>query len=98
MDRADHYSDHMARRVSATEAKARILALLDQVEAGEEVEITRHGRLIARLVPARPGHALKGLFAGKVQQVVGDDELLAPASEAWFTGWDWIADPDQEAP
>ena len=39
----DHYSDHMGKTVTATEAKAHILALLDDVEAGEEVEITRHG-------------------------------------------------------
>jgi prevent-host-death family protein len=53
MHRADQYSDHMGKVVTATEAKAKILALLDEVESGEEVEITRHGRLVARLVPAR---------------------------------------------
>ena len=66
MGASDHYSDHMVRSVTATEAKARILALLDEVEAGEEIEITRHGRLVARLVPARGGAALKGRFRGLV--------------------------------
>jgi len=36
----------------ATEVKAKILALLDAVSAGEEEEITKHGRLVARLVSA----------------------------------------------
>ena len=82
---ADQYSDHMARTVTATEAKAKILALLDDVESGEEVEITRHGRLVARLVPVRGGAALKGKFRGLVRQVVSDEEFMAPIDEAWFT-------------
>ncbi|MDQ6947669.1 MAG: type II toxin-antitoxin system prevent-host-death family antitoxin, partial [Actinomycetota bacterium] len=38
--------------MTATEAKAKILALLDEVAAGDEAEITKHGRTLARLVPA----------------------------------------------
>ena len=53
----------MTIKVNATEAKARILALLDEVEGGQEVEITRHGRTIARLVPATGPHALKQAVA-----------------------------------
>lgn len=79
----DHYSDHMAKTVTATEAKAHILALLDEVEAGEEVEITRHGRLVARLVPARGGAALMGKYAGLAWTIAEDDELLFSAGEVW---------------
>jgi len=35
----------------AFEAKNKLGSLLDRVEAGEEVLITRHGRPVARLVP-----------------------------------------------
>lgn len=42
------------RRVSVAEAKARLSALLDAVERGEEVEITRRGRPIAKLSPLPP--------------------------------------------
>jgi prevent-host-death family protein len=38
--------------VGAFEAKNKLSALLDRVEQGEEVTITRHGRPVARLVPA----------------------------------------------
>ena len=79
----DHYSDHMAKTVTATEAKAHILALLDEVEAGEEVEITRHGRLVARLVPARGGTALMGKYAGLAWTNVEDEELLFSTGEEW---------------
>ncbi|TKT80944.1 type II toxin-antitoxin system prevent-host-death family antitoxin [Aquamicrobium sp. LC103] len=37
--------------VPATEAKAKFSALLSDVERGETVDITRHGRTIARIVP-----------------------------------------------
>lgn len=39
------------RTLTVAEAKARLSALLSQVEAGEEIVITRRGRAIARLVP-----------------------------------------------
>jgi prevent-host-death family protein len=38
-------------RIQASEAKAKLAELLDTVERGETVIITRHGRAIARLVP-----------------------------------------------
>ena len=41
------------REVQETEAKARLVELLRAVEYGETVAITRHGRAIAHLVPAR---------------------------------------------
>lgn len=39
------------RTVSLTEAKAHLSELLDTVEAGEEIVITRHGRAVARVSP-----------------------------------------------
>ncbi|MGO9432173.1 type II toxin-antitoxin system Phd/YefM family antitoxin [Rhodoblastus sp.] len=39
--------------VGAFEAKTHLSALLDRVEAGEEVVITKHGRPVARLVGAQ---------------------------------------------
>ena len=41
------------REVGAFEAKNKLGQLLDLVEHGEEVMITRHGKEVARLVPAR---------------------------------------------
>lgn len=41
--------------IGAFEAKNTLSALLDQVEKGAEITITRRGRPVARLVPARAG-------------------------------------------
>jgi prevent-host-death family protein len=38
-------------QVGAFEAKNKFGSLLDRVEAGERIEITRHGRPVAQLVP-----------------------------------------------
>jgi prevent-host-death family protein len=53
--------------VGAYDAKAKLSALLDRVERGEEIVITRHGRPIARLVPdgeARDVRAARAAIAG----------------------------------
>jgi prevent-host-death family protein len=39
------------REIRASEAKAHLASLLDEVERGETVVITRHGKPIARIVP-----------------------------------------------
>ena len=39
------------REIQASEAKTHLPSLLDEVERGETVIITRHGRAIARIVP-----------------------------------------------
>ena len=72
----------MAIKVTATEAKARILALLDEVTSGEEVEITKRGRVVARLVAARGPHALRGALQG-VAASAADDEDLFWTGVAW---------------
>lgn len=40
------------KTVGTFEAKTHLSTLLEQVERGEEITITRHGKAIARLVPA----------------------------------------------
>ena len=40
--------------VNLAVAKAHLSELINKVEAGEEVVITRHGRPVARVVPATP--------------------------------------------
>lgn len=40
--------------VTVSEAKGRLTDLVRRAEAGEEVALTRHGRVVARIVPAAP--------------------------------------------
>ena len=67
----------MNRRLTATQLKAKLLALLDDVEAGEQIDITRHGVTVARLVPARHAHVLRDRFAGIVTSVADDEALFS---------------------
>lgn len=71
----------MIRQMTATEVKRRILALLDEVAAGEEIEITKHGRRVAKLVPARGPAVVAGAFSGKA--------VSAPEDDLLSTGLDW---------
>jgi prevent-host-death family protein len=73
----------MTRQVTATEAKAKLLSLLDQLIGGDEVEITRHGRTVARLVPATGPSTLEGRLAGIAITAKPDDDLLSTE-----TAWD----------
>ncbi len=41
------------KQVGVYEAKTHLPSLLDEVEQGETITITRHGRPIARVVPIR---------------------------------------------
>jgi prevent-host-death family protein len=55
------------QEVSVFDAKNRLSALLDQVERGDEIAITRRGKVVAKLVPSvsvgRPRAAAERLRA-----------------------------------
>ena len=67
------------RAIQIVEAKARFSALLTAVEAGEEIAITRHGRVVARLVPDTPRMAAD-LF--RPFWDAADIDIEAPADHA----------------
>ena len=76
------------REVQASEAKTHLPQLLDDVERGETIVITRHGRAVARLVPdeerrraerAEAIAAIKALRKGVGKITV--EELLAMRDE-----------------
>lgn len=66
------------REVGLFEAKNKLSALLDEVENGEEVIITRRGRRVARLVPDTTGkdrdlarQAAAAIIAGRKGVLLG---------------------------
>lgn len=68
------------KTVPVVEAKARFSALLAEVEAGEEIAVTRHGKVIARLVPdhqRKAADAFRDLWAE-----AGEIDLAAPEDRA----------------
>ncbi len=48
------YDQPVPTTMTASEARAALPRVLDLVEAGEEVTITRHGRPVAVVAPPRP--------------------------------------------
>lgn len=65
--------------IGAYEAKTHLSELLDRVESGERITITRHGKPVARLVPL-PGapdrtvdEAVEGLLALRKDHCLGPD-------------------------
>lgn len=75
----------MVIRVTATEVQAKILSLLDDVAAGHEIEITEHGRTVARLVPAPGAAPTKARFAGLAASNADDEDLFS-TGDAWKAG------------
>jgi len=76
------------REVQAANAKTHLSQLLDAVERGETIVITRHGRPIARLIPDTGNRAalaaqaidrIKGLSSRRERITV--DELLSARQE-----------------
>jgi prevent-host-death family protein len=56
------------RSVNLAEAKAGLSALLDAVEAGEEVVITRRGRSVARLIREGDSDAESGDWVARLRR------------------------------
>ena len=80
--------------VGAFEAKNKLSALLDRVEQGEEIIITRHGRPVARLVPTH-----QGIDRGQVLAAL--QRMRDRAAQARFGPFDWEtlkADRDASRP
>ncbi len=65
--------------IGAFDAKNKLSALLDKVEGGEEVTITRRGRPIAKLVPVSPRHDVEKA-RGAMQRIrtLGQQMKLGP--------------------
>jgi len=74
-----------SRVVSATEFKAKCLALLDEIDhQGGTVTVTKRGRPMAMVGPVKRQRLWKspeGLWAGKVH--IAEELLTADRSELW---------------
>lgn len=71
--------------VGMHEAKTQLSKLVERVEAGEEIVITRRGEPAARLVPERKGGgfaSLAGAWQGKVKIADDFDELPDDLAES----------------
>lgn len=69
----------MTKSVGVHEAKTHLSRLLDEVEAGAEVEISRRGIVIAKLVPAPHDGRQFGVDRGLY---VVPDDFTSPLDDA----------------
>ena len=68
------------KNVTVVEAKSHFSALLAEVEAGEEIAVTRHGKVVARLVPDRPrvaADAFRDMWSDDDIDLVAPDDVPA---------------------
>ncbi|MBN9563467.1 MAG: type II toxin-antitoxin system prevent-host-death family antitoxin [Alphaproteobacteria bacterium] len=70
------------REIGAFEAKNRLGALLDRVEQGEEIVITRRGKAVARLVP-------EGSRSGREEARAAADRIRERAAATKLGAFDW---------
>lgn len=59
--------------ISVAEAKAKFSELIKRAEAGEEILVTRHGKVVARVMPPETEAALPRIGALKGQIWISDD-------------------------
>ena len=71
---------------SVHEAKTNLSKLIEAMQRGERVIITRHGIPTAELVPARPARVRFGVLKGKVRDI--PDSFFEPPSEEELTAWE----------
>ncbi len=72
------------QEIGAFEAKNTLGALLDRVEQGEEIVITRHGKPVARLVPSSGG-------SDRAKAQAALERIRARAQSLGTRGFDWEA-------
>jgi len=75
-------------QIGMHEAKTQLSKLVERVEAGEEIVITRRGEPAARLIPERRGDgfaSLAGAWQGRVKIADDFDELPDDLAEAFGT-------------
>ncbi len=82
------------REVGAFEAKNKLGQLLDLVEQGEVVVITRRGKEVARLVPARPFRSREQACAA-IQRIRNRAEQLKLGPFNWS---EWKSYRDEGRP
>lgn len=72
----------MMQEIGSFEAKNKLANLLDQVEQGAEIVITRRGRPVAKLVPA-----VAPFDKAKAKEAA--DRIRARAKRLKLRGFDW---------
>ena len=70
-------------KVNVTELRQNLPAYLSEAAKGREIEVTSHGRIIARIVAGQDAQAQarNRLAAARARCRIGD--IVSPSGEAW---------------
>lgn len=75
--------------IGAFEAKNTLGGLLDRVELGEEIVITRRGKPVAKLTPIREGKSLEKAQAAarRIRALAQELAVAGPVTQAEIREW-----------
>jgi prevent-host-death family protein len=69
--------------VNVSDLRNHLPRYLARVEAGEEVLITRHGRVVARLAPVRDPRAEAKAALARLRDHARVGDVVAPVDASW---------------
>ena len=70
-------------KVNVTELRQNLPAYLAEVRKGGEIEVTVHGRVIARIVPEADRRAAARKFLRSLRKTAVIGDLMSPSGEVW---------------
>ncbi len=80
--------DNMSSSVSVRELQQNLKSVLERVERGETVEVTKHRRLVARLLPPEPTEQPSPWpdLDARTREIFGRRRVSMPGSAAVIDG------------
>jgi prevent-host-death family protein len=70
-------------KVKVSELRQNLPAYLAEVQKGEEIEVTVHGRVIARIVPEEDRRAAARQFLKSLRETAKIDDIISPSGDVW---------------
>ena len=70
-------------KVNVTELRQNLPAYLAEVQKGGEIEVTVHGRVIARIVPEQDRQAAARKFLKSLRKTAVIGDVISPSGNIW---------------
>lgn len=70
-------------KVNVSELRQNRPAYLAEVRKGEEIEVTVHGKVIARIVPERDRRAAAKSLLKSLRKTAKTGDIISPSGDAW---------------
>lgn len=70
-------------KVNVTELRQHLPAYLAEVQKGGEIEVTVHGRVIARIVPEQDRQAAARKFLKSLRKTAVIGDVISPSGDVW---------------